>query len=138
MKKLFSIPPTEGVCTHLGFFVGRLGFGLMMAFGHGWGKLPPPQGLIDFIGKLGFPSPLLFAWSAALVEFGGALFLAVGFMTRLSSSLLALTMFVAAFMAHGSDPFAKKEMALLYLTAYIVFALVGPGRYSVDKLVSKR
>ena len=40
---------------------------------------------------------------------------------------------VAAFVAHGSDPFAKKELALLYLIGFSTLFLAGPGSYCVDK-----
>ncbi len=139
MKKFifFSAPHVDGIFANLGLLIGRLGFGLTMAFGHGLGKLPPSDNFVGFIGSLGFPAPTAFAWFAGLSEFGGGLFLALGFITRLSSSALAFTMFIAAFLAHGNDPFKKMEMALIYFFAYLLFSLVGPGRYSIDKLINK-
>jgi len=46
-------------------------------------------------------------------------------------------MLVAVFYVHRSDPFSDKEHGLLYLGAYIVFLIMGPGRYSVDAWMSK-
>jgi len=42
-------------------------------------------------------------------------------------------MAVAAFIVHGDDPFGTKEKALLYLAFFIVIALVGPGKFSIDE-----
>jgi putative oxidoreductase len=47
-------------------------------------------------------------------------------------------MLVAAFIAHGSDPFGKKELALLYLVIFIFLLFTGSGKYSVDYLISQK
>ena len=39
---------------------------------------------------------------------------------------------VAAFIVHGADPLAKKEMALLYFIAFVAIFLAGPGKFSID------
>jgi putative oxidoreductase len=46
-------------------------------------------------------------------------------------------MMVAAFMAHGADPFAKKELALLYLLIYVTILVTGSGKYSLDHYLNK-
>lgn len=76
-------------------------------------------------------APSLFL--AVIGEFFCPLLIIIGFKTRLASIPAAITMLVAAFIAHGADPFGKKEMALLYLVGFITIALVGPGKFSVDK-----
>ena len=48
------------------------------------------------------------------------------------------TMLVAAFVAHGSDPLADKEHALLYALAFLAVLLLGPGRWSVDTWWAER
>jgi len=42
-------------------------------------------------------------------------------------------MAVAAFMVHAADPFGTKEKVLLYLFAFVIFALTGAGKYPVDR-----
>jgi len=76
-------------------------------------------------------APTLFL--AVLAEFVCPLLLIVGFKTRWAAILPAITMLVAGLIAHGPDPFRKKEMALLYLVIFVAIMLLGPGRYSVDK-----
>jgi putative oxidoreductase len=139
MKKiLFNTETHYSKSLNLGLLSLRLGAGLIMAFAHGMGKLPPAEGFIGFVGSLGFPAPVAFAWVAALSEFIGALFISLGLATRLSSLTVAGTMAVAAFMAHGADPFAKQEKAILYLIICLAIFFTGPGKYSVDALIDKK
>lgn len=35
---------------------------------------------------------------------------------------------------HAEDPFGEKELALLYLSAFTVLLVTGPGRFSIDGL----
>jgi putative oxidoreductase len=76
-------------------------------------------------------APTLFL--AVLAEFICPILIIVGFKTRWASVLPAITMLVAAGVVHLSDPFGKKEKALLYLAMFIAIILLGPGKYSVDK-----
>jgi putative oxidoreductase len=139
MKKLlFNTETHYSKSLNLGLLSLRLGAGLIMAFGHGLGKLPPSEGFIGFVGSIGFPSAILFAWLAALSEFVGGLFVSLGLATRVSSLFLALTMAGAAFGAHGADPFAKQEKAILYLIMFLTMFFTGPGKYSVDALIDKK
>lgn len=110
----------------------RVFTGLALAFAHGLGKLPPSQGLVEGTAKLGFPMPEFFAWAAALAEFGGGIGLALGLFTRISSFFIVFTMIVAAFGAHFSDPFGKKELALFYLFIGLCFLLKGANDWSID------
>lgn len=116
--------------------IARLGFGLLMAFGHGIHKVPPGEQFVEGVGDLGFPVPVIFAWMAAISEFFGGLLLAVGLLTRPAAFLIVGTMFVAAFIRHWEDPVfgpgASKEMALLYLCAAVAFLGAGGGRFSID------
>ncbi|MFP4161160.1 MAG: DoxX family protein [Ectothiorhodospira sp.] len=122
-----------------GLTVARVSAGLMMALGHGLDKLPPSPGFVGMVEGLGFPSPLLFAWLAALAEAAGGLLLAAGLFTRPAAAAILGAMGVAAFVAHGGDPlFAtsgpSKELPLLYGAVMLAFLLAGSGRYGVDAL----
>lgn len=136
MKKLiFSTSPESSFFSEVLMTLARVATGLMMAFGHGWSKMPPPDRLVEGVGAMGFPFPVLFAWSASLSEFAGGLLIAIGLATRPSALFLAITMTVAAFVAHAADPFERKEMALLYLVLSLIFVARGSGKFSVDHLI---
>jgi putative oxidoreductase len=131
MKKIFQN-------SDLGLLLFRLFVGLTMAFSHGLGKIPPSEQLIAGVASMGFPMAVAFAWAAALSEFIGALLLASGLFTRLSSAFIGITMAVAGFIVHGADPFSKKEMAFLYLAACVLFMFTGAGKYSLDSIIRKK
>lgn len=123
----------NGFFPNLGFGIARVATGLMMAFGHGLGKVPPSDKFIDGVAAMGFPVPVVFAWAAGLTELVGAFALAFGLATRPAAFLLCCTMATAAFIRHGGDPFSDKEPALLYLMLSLIFLAVGAGRYGLDR-----
>jgi len=123
---------------NLGLTILRVFVGLSIAFGHGLGKLPPSERFIEGTGNLGFPLPAFFAWSAGISEFFGGLLLALGLLTRPSAFFLAITMAVAAFLRHADDPFSGKEKALLFFVIFLLYLIVGSGKYGVDSLLRRR
>lgn len=135
LSKFTAPSPEKTMSDETSLTILRVAAGLMMAFGHGLGKLPPSEGLISGVTALGFPAPGLFAWLAALAEFGGGILLAIGLLTRVNAFLLAFTMLVAAFGVHLADPFKVKELSLLYLVIYVLFMIRGSGRLSLDHLI---
>lgn len=117
----------------------RAGAGLMMAT-HGYGKIfgGRMDGFTNAVGDMGFPVPAVFAWLAALSELVGGVLLALGLGSRVCAFLIAGTMFVAAFIRHGADPFSDKELALLYLVVMAFFTAHGGGAWSLDRLLRKK
>jgi len=87
---------------------------------------------------MGFPIPALFAWAAALSEFVGGIFLALGFSTKPSAVFITLTMLVAALIRHAEDPFGRKEKAILFALIAIYFIFKGAGKYSLDNMIYNR
>lgn len=136
-KLLFKTTHENSFINEGGITLLRFTAGILMAGLHGSGKVPPSEQLIGGVTGLGFPAPELFAWLAGLAELLGGIFLAVGFLTRPSAILIAITMFVAAFGRHLQDPWSVKELSVLYLVIAIMFAVRGAGRWSVDNLIKK-
>ncbi len=117
-------------------FLRLAGFGLAY---HGYQKVfgGGMSGMEGAVEKMGFPVPVFFAWCAALSELAGGFLAAIGLFTRAAAAFAAITMFVAAFLAHATDDFATREKALSYLVIMLALACIGPGRWSVDGLVRK-
>lgn len=135
MNKIFSIAYSQGL-AHVWLLLLRLGVGGFMLT-HGYPKLQKllAGGDIQFMDFMGIGQTASFV----LIVFAEAfcsMLLILGFATRFASLVLAIAMGVAAFMAHSADPFAKKEIALLYLLIYLTLLVFGAGRYSADSLLS--
>lgn len=115
-----------------GLLLLRVGFSGMMLT-HGIPKL-----LKMISGDFSFGDPIGIGEPASLVlaVLGEVLFpilVIIGFKTRLAAIPVIITMAVAAFIVHAADPLGTKEMAILYLIAFIAIALLGAGKYSIDK-----
>lgn len=100
---------------------------------HGVGKF---QKLIG--GDFKFPDPIGIGATPSLfltviAEFVCPILIIIGFKTRLATIPPIIAMLVAAFVVHWADPLGKKELALLYAVFFIAIALLGPGKYSIDK-----
>jgi len=114
-----------------------VGAGLMI---HGSTKIQSP---FNWMGAQA-PVPGFFQFLAAVSEFLGGLALIVGLLTPVAAFGVVCTMLVAAFMAHGADPFVasgggrSKEPALLYLAPAFALMLAGPGTLSLDNLLFGR
>lgn len=86
-----------------------------------------------------FGNPIGLGNTASLIlcligEVVAPIFLIIGYKTKLAAIPAILTMVVAAFVVHAADDLATKEHALLFMFAFIVIFLAGPGRYSIDKM----
>jgi putative oxidoreductase len=133
-KWAFSSSP---YLTDLALALLRIGTGTMMLT-HGWAKI---SNFSTNLGRFSDPIGLGPATSlqlAVFAEFFCAIFLILGFMTRISLLPLIITMVVAVFVIHGDDPFNVREKALLFLVVFITLFLLGPGKYSVDSQIKER
>lgn len=128
----------------VGLLILRIaGLGLAV---HGWPKVlaaighvsGEPWQMVDGVRALGFPLPLAFAWAAALSELVCAALVTLGVYTRVNAFFCAVTMAVAAFVVHASDPFDTKEKALLYLVVFLGILFAGGGRLTLDSYWRKK
>ena len=70
-------------------------------------------------------------------EFLCAALIVLGLFTRFASIPLIIGMSVALFVAHNGDALGDGKVAALFLTGFVTILLVGPGRISVDGMISK-
>lgn len=122
----------EFLSSSVGLLILRVGFGLSMLLGHGWGKL------IDF-AQLSerFPDPLGAGSTTSLIlavfaEVVCSFFVTIGLFTRIAAIPLVVTMLVAFFLIHMDDPWKTKELAAMYGFAFLCIFFSGPGKYSFD------
>ena len=105
---------------------------------HGWGKLSSFSEKSEmFPDPLGIGSVLSLSL-ATFAEFFCSILLILGLFTRFAAFNVLVTMFVAGLIFHSADPFAKKELALLYAVGFLYFTIVGGNRYSVDEWIRKK
>ena len=137
IKGLLFWAPSQPFFTSVSLLILRLFFGGVMLFAHGWPKLAAINERIStFPDPLGVGSPLSYSL-AVFAEVGCAILVMVGLMTRFALVPLIITMAVAFFVVHGADPFAKKELAFMYLAAYVAMLLPGPGLFSLDARIAR-
>ena len=94
------------------------------------------EGPVQFADPFGL-GPEISLGLAIFAEVACAILVMIGFKTRWATIPLMITMLVAAFYAHGSDPFSKKELSLTFFTLFLSINS-GPGRYSVDEWIKRR
>lgn len=134
-KFLFPLKPDARAMSLL-LLALRLLFGILLMahgiqkgvnFGTASGSFPDPLGV-------GSPVSLGLAVFSELVC---SLAFVFGFLYRLVLIPMIFTMGVAFFVIHGNDPFAVRELAFVYLVAFVLLYLAGPGRYAVDRFIAK-
>ncbi len=88
----------------------------------------------DFLGM----GPKISLILTVFAEFVCSIFVILGLFTRWATFFLAFTMLIAVLVVHGPDGFDKKELGLLYLSILLLLFTFGPGKYSVDGMISNR
>lgn len=109
-----------------------IGHGTQKLFG--WFGGYGPQGTGGFFASQGYRAGVAMAVMAGLAEAGGGALLALGLLTPLAGTLIAIVMINAI----GSVTFKRafmlgSELEIVYLTVGIALAATGPGRFSLDR-----
>ncbi|WP_434745908.1 DoxX family protein [Candidatus Pantoea rara] len=106
----------------------------------GWGKITGYAGTQQYMEAMGVPGFMLPL--VILLEFGGGLAILFGFLTRFTALFTAGFTILTAFLFHSN--FAEGVNQLMFMKnlsiagGFLVLGLVGPGAYSIDRLISKR
>lgn len=133
-KFLFPSKPDDTAMSLL-LLAFRILFGILL-LSHGLQKL---ENYTEMSST--FPDPLGVGSKVSLgLAIFGELFCSLGFIFgafyRLAMIPMIFTMCIACFVIHGSDPFAAKELPFIYLAVFVLMYIAGPGKYSLDHVVS--
>jgi putative oxidoreductase len=125
----------------------RISLGLVM-MGHGAQKLFGSfgggglSGTAGFFDQIGIVPGAFWAFVVAVVETFGGLLVFVGLLTRVSSVLIAITMFVAMVWVHLPNGFFLSdrgiEFTLVLFSMAAALAVMGGGSLSADAMMKKR
>lgn len=134
MKRLFSTRFSNGA-VNFSLLVLRVGLGLMLLT-HGWAKIQHFNELAP-----GFTDPLHVGSRVSLIltifsEVVCAAFLVIGLFTRIAVIPILAQMVIILLMVLHHDVFGKQELAWHFLVGGIVILFCGPGKVSVDGLIS--
>ena len=133
-NKILNYQPLN---TDVASLLLRLLFGGLFVY-YGYLKIESYNQILPLFGDIiGIGSKLSFHLVIFAELICGFLIL-IGFMTRLAVIPIFITMIVAYFIAHEKDPFQVKQIAFVYLLLSIVIFILGSGKYSIDKLLSKK
>jgi putative oxidoreductase len=111
----------------------------------GWRKLRDFSGTVSQMAQLGVPTPVLAAGVATFMELPVTFAVAVGAFTRPSALLMFLYTLGTALIGHrywtttgadyvdSMDSFYKN---LSIMGGFLLLYVTGPGKYSIDRLLS--
>jgi putative oxidoreductase len=103
----------------------------------GYGKLMNPGGTAGYLGKLGVPMPEILVWVVIAVELLGSLLLVIGWQTRAVAWGMAIFTLLTALIGHKFwvDPAQMTNFLknLSIMGGFLMLAVAGPGRLSVDR-----
>lgn len=121
----------------LAALVGRLALGAIF-IAHGWPKVKDMRKPIGFVKGTGWPGGAVFAVLFTLLEFFGGIALILGLLTQFVAILFVLEMIATTIFA--KTKLQKKfilgyELDLAYAAFALVLALLGPGGWSLDRIL---
>jgi putative oxidoreductase len=139
MRRLFSTGTSDSAFSFATLLL-RLGVGFLMLLNHGYNKLIH---FSSYAQKFADPFHIGRTPSLALTIFAEvfcSVFIILGLFTRLATIPLIIAMTTAFVFAHNANYRSGPgggEMALLFLTGYIVLLFTGPGKVSLDRFIGK-
>lgn len=122
--------------VNLSLLVLRVGTGLMLLT-HGIPKLMQ----FSYISSH-FADPLHVGTTTSLImvlisEIICAFLLVIGLLSRPAALIIFIQMAIILLMVHHHDPFSRQELAWHYLLSSFVILTCGPGRISIDGMISR-
>jgi putative oxidoreductase len=140
MIKRYFQPTSQTNFASTALLILRLIAGIAFIM-HGWGKIQTPFSWLPAGAPIHIPP--VFQLLAAVSEFVGGIAWLFGIITPLASLGMTITMVVATLvhMLVFKDPFVNPsigssyEPALIYVGVSLILLAVGPGKFSIDKII---
>jgi len=107
----------------------------------GFGKIGGFEGVVGYIASKGLPMPSVVAALTILIELGGGLAIAFGFMTRWAALALAVFTLLAGLIFHAYWAVPADQVMNMQINfwknvaiagGFLALAAFGPGAISVD------
>jgi len=117
--------------------LARIVLGLLF-IAHGWPKIRKVKKTMSWVKGTGWPGGEVWALLFTLLEFFGGLALIVGFLTQVVAVLIALEMIATSIFSKqklGKKFMSGYELDVAYLFLALVVSLLGPGPWSLDRLL---
>jgi putative oxidoreductase len=135
MAKLLSTRYSDTAFS-IALFLLRVAAGILM-LKYGYDKL---QHFSKYAEHFSDPFHIGTSLSLSLVifaEFFCSILIIAGLFTRIATVPLIVDMAVALFYAHHGQVFGDGQKAALFLVIFITILFVGPGKFSLDKMIGK-
>jgi len=133
--KLLTTKINNGAFSAAMLFL-RLGLGILLIH-HGYMKMTHFQEtegfMINFLGMGKAISTSLVIFSEV---FCSALVI-LGLFTRFAAFINLFSMSIAFLVVHNGEGFGKGELDLVFMLGYFALVLTGPGKVSIDSMISK-
>lgn len=126
------------MAADIGKLILRLTLGVLLLL-HGIGKIRSGvSGISGMLAGMGLPAEL--AYGVYLGEILAPLLVIAGFYARIGALIIAVNMVFAIALVHMKDLFIlgegggwRLELQAFFLLTAVVVALIGPGRYAVNR-----
>jgi putative oxidoreductase len=116
--------------------VGRILLAVLFLIA-GYNKIMNVGGTVGYFGKLGLPMPDILVWVVIAVEILGGILLVIGWQTRVVAWGMAIFTILTALIGHKFWVDASQTTNFLknlsIMGGFLMLAVAGPGRLSVDK-----
>jgi putative oxidoreductase len=112
----------------------------------GFAKLADPASAVGYMNSVGVPAAGALVYVAGLAELVGGLAIAFGVLTRIAAIGLVVSVAITSLYFHNfwalAEPEAKMQMVqftknLAIMGGLLVLVAMGPGHYSIDRLIRR-
>lgn len=137
IQTLFSTKITERK-TNLALLVFRILLSVSLFNTHGLKKIRDFEGTLEHIpDSFGFGSEFS-AYMAVFANVICPVFIIFGLFTRAAILPIVGITLSGFFIVHAADPWAVRDIPLMYSLSFLLLLYLGPGKYSLDVKLFKK